>query len=112
MYTYFFQSQNTKEYDLDISVYMLFMWPYFEDPIWSTFLTRRAISFKQSIGGHKCITAGTLISIRGITASSESTENPDDRSRWPSPVMHAVCNVFISLYLLSGHVTDLKSTCR
>lgn len=53
MYTYFFQSQNTKEYDLDISVYMLFMWPYFEDPIWSTFLTRRAISFKQSIGGHK-----------------------------------------------------------
>lgn len=53
MYTYFFQSQNTKEYDLDISVYMLFMWPYFEDPIWSTFLTCRAISFKQSIGGHK-----------------------------------------------------------
>lgn len=33
MYTYFFQSQNTKEYDLDISVYMLFMWYYFEDPI-------------------------------------------------------------------------------
>lgn len=53
MYTYFFQSQNTKEYDLDISVYMLFMWPYFEDPNWSTFLTRRAINFKQSIGGHK-----------------------------------------------------------
>lgn len=99
MYTYFFQSQNTKEYDLDISVYMLFMWPYFEDPIWSTFLTRRAISLNSLLVVTNDITAGTLISIRGITASSESTENPDDRSRWPSPVMHAVCNVF-SVFVL------------